>query len=239
MIKTPFANKLFVIKLLTTTTIILSFFFQSFSQEKPDSLFHKKFIKLDLLPLYYDFFDNRVQIRIGAEYERYIFKKSSAACYLDIGLYDKYKFIKYYDFFNQQQGMYSIQQNVSIIGFHLIPSYNYYFYNSKKKTNRRFFSGAVIDFGYYHKKLAYYNSKTLDSYSDSYNQKKLGVGLSLGYKNQYGKHVFIEIKTSLLTKIFNYVSEDDRILIKSLDAQWTSSNYNFWWITNLKIGYVF
>ena len=39
--------------------------------------------------------------------------------------------------------------------------------------------------------------------------------------------------------IFNSVSDNGRLPIKSLDAQWTSTNYNFWWISNLKIGYAF
>ncbi len=233
------SQKLFPIKYLTTLIIVFGFFCPSFSQVKPDSLIHKNFVKIDLAPLYYDLFDNRVQIRTGVEYERYVFNHSSISCYLDMGLYDKYKFIKYYNFFNENQGMYSIQQNISIIGFHLIPGYNYYFFNSRKKANRCFYAGALMDFSYYQKEFEYFNSQTSEKYSDSYNQKKTGIGLGIGYKNQYGKHLFVELKTSLLTRIFNYISATGRTSIKSLDAQWTSTNYNFWWITNLKIGYAF
>ncbi len=230
---------LFFQKTLTTFTIIISFFLQSFSQEKTDSLLKTNCIKFDIIPLYNNFFDTRVQIRIGTEYEKYVCEKSALSVYIDGGLYDKYKFIKYYDFFNQQQGLYSIEQDISIVGVHIIPSYNYYFYTFKNHPNEKLFLSTLLDYGYYYKKLDYYNSQTKDSYYDSYNQNKLGVGLGLGYKNQFSKHFLIELKTSFFAKVFNSISNDERIQIKSLDAQWTSTNYNFWWISNLEIGYVF
>jgi hypothetical protein len=225
-------------KVLTTFILISCFCLPSLSQEKNDSLNFKNSIKLDLIPLYYDFFDSRVQVRIGAEYDHNISNNSFVSCYLDAGLYDKYKFIKYYDFFNENLGIYSIQQDISIIGFHIIPGYSYYFYNTTDKQIN-LFAGAIMDFGYYHKEFESFNSQTLERNSNNYNQKKLGIGLSLGFKNYIGTHIFIELKTSLSTKIFNLISKDERTPIKSLDAQWTSTDYKFWWITNLKIGYAF
>jgi len=210
----------------------------AFTQEHSDSLANKNSVKLDLIPFYHVLFDNRVQLRIGLEYERYVFTRSSVSCYLDIGLYDKYNFIKYYDFFNQNQGMYSIQEEVSIAGFHLLPSYNYYFHGAGKKKGERYFFGAITDVGYYHKNMHNYNTLTLDSHAATYNQTKLGMGLSLGFKNNYGNHIFLELKTSLLTKLYNSTTSGLN-QIKSLDAQWTSTDYNFWWISNLKIGYAF
>lgn len=230
--------KYFFKKVLTTFILFSFFCFPLFSQEVNDSLNFKNSIKLDLIPLYYDFFDSRVQVRLGAEYDHNISRKFFVSCYLDAGLYDKYKFIKYYDFFNEKLGMYSVQQDISVIGFHIIPGYNYYFYNTADKQIN-LFAGTIMDFGYYHKDFEYSNSQTLDKYSNNYNQKKLGVGLSLGLKNYIGTHIFIELKTSLLTKIFNFISKDEKVPIKSYDAQWTSTDYKFWWITNLKIGYAF
>src|SRR4051812_20988033 len=96
-----------------------------FAGQKNDTITHKSSVKLDFVPLYHVILDNRVQIRAGLEYERYLHRKQSVACYLDMGLYDKYNFIKYYDFFGQNQPIYSISQKVSIAGFHLLPSYNY------------------------------------------------------------------------------------------------------------------
>jgi hypothetical protein len=189
--------------------------------------------------LYFVFFDNRVQIRIGVEFEKLILKKSSISCYLDIGMYDKYRFVKFYNFFNENSGMYSVEQDITIKGFHLLPGYNYYFFNSKKNKNRKAFASALLDFGYYQKGISYLNSQTRESYEETYNQKRLGFGVGLGVRNNIGKHFFAELKTSIFTKLFNSMSKDERPPMKSLDSQWTSKDYNFWWITNIKIGYAF
>lgn len=228
-----------MIKFLITLTIAIGFFLPVKSQEKKDSVIHYNYVKLDFVPFYYDLFENRSQRRIGMEYERYINEKSSVTSYLDIGRYDHYDYIKYYDFFSLNQRMYSIRQNVSIIGFHLIPGYNYYFYKSGKKNGMSFFSSAVMDFSFYKKEAVYYNDHSTDVYSDAYNQIKTGFGLSLGVKKSYGKHFFIEVKTSVVAKIFNYISEDERNQMMSLDALYTSTDYRFWWISNLKAGYAF
>lgn len=214
-------------------------FLHSYSQEAKDSIYNNNSLKLDIIPLYYDFFDNRVQIRAGLEFEHYLNENTSLSSYLDIGVYDKYKFIKYYNFFNENQGMYSIEQDIRISGFHLIPGYNYYFYKGKKNSNRNFFGSAMLDYGYYQKRFAYFNSKSLEEYAEKYNQHKLGLGLGLGFKNNFGSCFYFEFKTSLFAKIFHSISLPDKNEMKSLDAQWTSQNYNLWWITNLKIGYAF
>ena len=225
-------------RFFTILSVVLFSFLHVFSQEKQDSTIHKNAIKLDLIPFYHVFFNNRVQIRAGIEFEHFVFKKSSLAFYLDMGLYDKYTFIKYYNFFNQQ-GMYSIQQKVSIRGAHLLSSYNYYFFSFKKKPNTQFFFGSVVDFGFYKKNIDYYDSSVLEHYQTKYNQAKLGIALSIGLKKGFSKHITTEIKTSLFTKVVNMISQNGVNQIKSLDAEWTSPNYNFWWITNLKIGYAF
>ncbi|MBI4945606.1 MAG: hypothetical protein HY840_04305 [Bacteroidetes bacterium] len=209
------------------------------SREKEDTLLYSNAVKLDFIPLYDVAFDSRFQIRIGLEYEKYISKNSSSTCYLDAGLYDRYDFIKYYGFFSQNQGMYSIQQRVSVTGFHLLPGYNYYFYTFRRNQNRRFFSSAVLDFGYYHKILSSLNTLTSVTEGNRYSQMKFGAGIGLGFKNSFGKHLFYELKTSMFAKLYNYISESGRNSIRSLDAQWTSPNYNFWWISNIKIGYAF
>lgn len=226
-------------KITIFTYILFSIFNSSFSQENKDSIYLKNSLKIDLLSMYNTFFDNKVQIRIGAEYEKLIQKNSSISCYLDIGVYDKYNFIKYYNFFNENQGMYSVKQNVTVKGFHLLPAYNYFFYNSKKNNERYAFVSAMLDFSCYKKNFSYLNSQTLETDKNSYNQKRTGIGLGLGVKNNLGKHFSIELKTAFFTKIFVYISNIDKQTIRPMNSQWNSQNLNFWWINNLKIGYVF
>ena len=224
---------------ITTFTLTFGFFTVVFSQDIRDSSSYKNSVRLDFVPLYDDFFDTRVQIRAGGEYERSISERSAVSAYLDLGLYDKYDYIKYYNFFGQNQGMYSEKQRVSIIGFHFIPGYSYFFYTFRKKPNRKFFSSALVDCGYYHKSISYSNTLTSDGSSDSYDQMKVGAGLGVGFKNNFGKRLFYELKTSIVALLYNHVSKAGFSAIRALDAQWTSADRNFWGTSNIKIGYAF
>ncbi|NTW33188.1 MAG: hypothetical protein HGB12_11285, partial [Bacteroidetes bacterium] len=178
------------------------------AQKNKDSTSYKNSIKIDLLPLYYDFFDTRMQIRTGIEYERNIKPDFFAACFLDIGLFDNYVFKKYYDFFIQNQGFYSVEQKASIMGFHFMPSYNYYIFKSKNKQKQGIYFSVIMDVNYYLKNIEIYNSKTEVKTSNKFSQLRYGVGFNLGAKYAFGSHFFAEMKTSLLTKIFiirNYI----------------------------------
>jgi hypothetical protein len=228
-----------ILKFIMVLLLLLSFSCSLFAQKKQDSTFCKNDLKLDLVPFYFDFFDAREQIRIGFEYERMINRNFSVSCYIDAGLYDNYTFIKYYDFFNQNQGMYTVEQNVSIRGVHLIPSCNYWFYRAKKKANRGIYTGVILDFHYYQKKLAYLNTQTFERTHEKYYQTGLGAGLDLGGRYGFGKHFFIELKTVFLGKIYRHANKQDVPLVKPLNAQWSDNKHNFWWISNLTLGYAF
>jgi len=208
------------------------------AQNTSDSVENKSIVKLDLVPFYNDLFDSRVQARVGLEYERLLSPDLSVSGYLDIGLYDQYTFTKYYNFFNENQGFYYTQLEVKIKGYHLLPACNYYYYQSADLKWKGYFSGQS-DLSFYHKNLEYRNSLTAESYSDTYNQIRLGIGLGPGIQRWIGKKFCIDFRTSLFFRLFNTLSKEDYIPLKSLDAQWTSNNYKSWWITNLKVGYAF
>lgn len=209
------------------------------SQFTKDTLFLKNALKLDLISLYNTFFDARIQVRTGLEYERTTGSKSFLSGYLDLGLYDKYVFKKYYDFFNQNQGMYFIKQNVSVKGFHFIPGYNYFVYQSKRKIHHGLFFGGNMDINFYQKKLEFYNSQTSAKYSQKYNQTKLALGLSMGWKCNFNSHWFIELKTSTFASVYTKISDENMKAIRPLISQWNAPKYNFWWLSNIKICYAF
>jgi|GEM_PF-3158828 len=228
-----------IIKGILAITLIAGVFNPSFAQEKSDTTFFRNAFKLDVIPLYFNFFDTRVQYRAAVEYERYLTNNISLGCYLDAGTYDKYKYIKYYNFFNENEGFYAIEQRVTTHGIHLLPNFNYYLLNPMGNPGRSCYASAMLDFSHYWKQVNYANSLTGKQYSDNYQQSRLGFGLGVGLKEYFAKHLFFEIKTSLFTRIYEHVSQDDRVSIRALDAQWTSHNYQFWWISNLKFGYAF
>lgn len=208
---------------------------QSISEDR-DSLILKNNIKLDLAPLYYDIFDNRIQIRLGFEYERILNNVSCLSLYTDVGLYDSYDYTKHYNFFNEAGGMYSINEKVSIIGIHQLPAYNYYLLYFKKKRPGGLFSAAALDLSYYQKLISTTDTQSDFKYNANYYQLKLGMGIGFGVKYFLSRRILTEIKTSFFTKIFNVVQGNPML---SLDAQWTSPNYRYWWISNFKLGYAF
>lgn len=223
--------------------IIFMLFLMTFSGESKaegkDTVMNNYAFKVDLVPLYFDFFDYRKQIRAGIDFEMKVTKRSFVSLYWDMGLYDDYKFTKYYNFFNQGTGFYSEDQRINIRGFHFMPSYIYYFWRSKVKLNQGMYAGAIVDFNYYRKNLETYNSQSGESSSGMKHQVRMGAGLSLGGKYYFGSHFFAEIKTSFLAKIFELSSQTYVPLIKPVNAQWVDKKNNFWWVSNLNFGYAF
>lgn len=230
--------RIFFVKIFIFLLFGLCFYCNSLAQEKKDSLLYKNVFKLDFIPVTYDVAYYH-QLRIGIEYERYINNKSFAACNLDLGIYDEYTFTKYYDFFNQSQGLYYVQQDVFVKGFHIISTYNYYLLKSKTKLNQGAYIGVIIDFHYYQKSLDTFNSKILDKTFDKYFQTKLGMGVCIGAKYSLNKHFFTELKTAMFVKIIKNTSLINKNEIRPLNAQWVDAKINFWWVSNIMIGYAF
>lgn len=196
-------------------------------------------LKVGMQPLYYDFFDIREQFRIGLEYERTITASSFAACYIDMGLYDNYTFIKYYDFFSAGKGMYFLENDVSVRGFHVLPSYHYYFWKHKKKHHTGACGGVLADFHFYNKKIAHLNSQTFERTRGRYYQTGLGMGISLAGKYLIWRNFFAEIRTALIFKIYIQPTREDVPPTKPSHAQWTGKQNKYWWLSDFMIGYAF
>lgn len=221
---------------LVITTLIMLMSYNIATAQSPKSTQKIHAIKLDIATLYYTLFDIRKQIRFGFEYERKINNRNFIATYLDVGMYDKYVFTKYFDFFNQQQGFYSVSHNTMIKGFHVLPSFNHYLLQSKKNTNQGVFIAAIMDISYYRKKEKVFNSSTVEQQEMKGNQLKVGIGSSLGLKFPIYKNIYFEPKTSLFLKLF-YLNNGTEI--KSLNAHWNAENNRFWLVSNLKLVYNF
>jgi hypothetical protein len=209
------------------------------AKEQSDSTKHRNNIKLDFVPLYNVFFDSQIQIRGGFEYERILNPKLSFTDYVDAGLFNLYDFYKYYDFFNEHQGMYYTKQHVSITGFHELPGLNYKLYQFKKRTRWSVFMGAMADFSYYQKHFSDYNSKTGETSNNICHQTRIGIGVGVGVKFKISKRFFAEAKTSFFTSLYSHINKDNVNPMEAFDAQWTSPDYKFWSVSNIKIAYAF
>lgn len=225
-------------KIGIVTIIGLFLCFSVHSQEKKDSVAFKNSVKFDFVPILYDVAYYH-QLRLGLAYERNLNLKTFVECNLDFGIYNEYSYTKYYDFFNQNQGLYYVQQDVLVKGFHFLPAYNYFLIPSKSKLNQGVYAGVLVDFHYYNKKLNTFNSQSFEKTDEKYFQTKSGMGLCFGYKYGLTKHIFAEIKTSLLVKIFSYTSAKNKNEMLPLNAQWVDSKYRLWWVSNVMISYAF
>jgi len=224
-------------RLLVSLFLIGSTIFVKGQSDK-DSIIYTNTISVDLLSLYYDFFDTRTQIRLGAEYEKQLSSKIFFSVYLDAGLYDKYTFIEYYDFFYDNGGLYSVNNNVTVTGLHFRPGLNYFWLHLKRR-NLGFFIGGTFDYNLYRKNIETVNSKTQIQTESTYFQNSLGFGFTTGAKFRFYKQFSAELKTSIFTKLYSQTSKQDAKAIRPLNAMWTDDKYKYWWYSEIKIGYDF
>lgn len=199
---------------------------------------YRNFVGLDVVPFIYDV-SYYHQLRVGLEGQRLLREKFFIAVNLDFGIYNDYTFIKYFDFFNQNSGFYSIEQNVYIKGFHFIPSYNYFIFQSKRKSNTGVFGGILMDFHFYRKDLEQYNSLTKEIYHANYDQKTISFGLALGFKYNIFYRFYAEIRTSLMLETINHLSNNEMEKIQSLNSQWVDKKRNFSWVSFITLDYAF
>lgn len=209
------------------------------AQHTKDSTIYKNAVKLDMVPLYFDFFDTRKQIRIGFEYERRFTPRGFLAFNFDVGMFDDYDFIKYHDFFNQTTGFYATKTHVKNYGIHFMPSYNYLFWKARKMANTGLFASGIIDFHYYQKILNSENGLDGSNYTSKYFQTCMGAGFGLGGRVGLGRHFFIDLRSSLLGRVFRVISIEDVPQIKPLNATWTNRKYTIWWVNSLQLSYAF
>lgn len=208
-----------------------------FSKEKSSINKTSTIIQLDLTSNYYTFFDTRQQLRLGVEYQYLLSKHHFISSFIDLGQYDHYHFIKYDDVLNTQN--FYTDKKLSLIGFHYLVGLNYFIKTSSHKSHQGVYVGIITDHSLYSKSFRLYDSKTQSITHSNYQQVKFGTGVSSGIQFHISDHLMMEGKTSFLVKLMNQTSGFNNLPISSMIAQWNDTNSNFWWISQLKIGYVF
>lgn len=227
-----FLRTLLLVLLLTQLVSI-----QLIAQEKPnnDSAFHKNMIKINLIPIASSI-NGHNQKRIGIEYERFLNQKLSLYCPLDFGLYNDYTFIKYYDFFDEEEGFAYRQQEVSTLGYHIMPSIKYYFYNSRKKYGQGFYIAGNIDFNQYFTDDDVFYSLSGTYNHEDYSTTRLAIGCTLGGQFIAFSRLVIDLNISIFTTL---ISSNQGMETKPLHASWVFNNNNSWSTVNFSLGYAF
>ncbi len=202
-----------------------------------DTIPEKKQIKLDVVSVYYSLFDVREQIRIGIEYEHGFNKKWNMNYHLDFGVFDRYQYNKYFQFFPNNTNGYKEQTDVTTFGFHFLYGLKYKFKTSSKKL--RPFVGLLSDFNFFNKKSVKYNTLDHSTEKSKYQQYRIGLGPEIGMSFKLYKRICIEMKTAMLLKLFSFKTKDDSPMIKPHKALWYDVYHSYWIIPRLNVCYEF
>lgn len=217
--------------------ILLLIRFLDANASKRDSIYQRA-IFVDLVSSYYTFFDTRNQIRLNVGTEFNLGKKHFALVSFDAGIFDRYKYSKHFDFFNQSQGYYTITNDVLINGIHIQPSYNYILFQSKLKNFQRVFIGSTFDISFYRKRTHTFNGQSHENIYNKWGQFRLNLGVCTGIEYPVFKRIHIAVQTTMTRKIATLYS-NNLIPIKPLNSHWVDVNNKFSWFTNFKICYGF
>lgn len=202
---------------------------------KDDSVLYKNLIKINLIP-----FTNSIsghnQKRIGIEYEHLLNPNLSLYCPLDFGLYADYTFIKYADFFDEEEGFSYRQQDVSTWGYHILPSIKYYFLISKKKVGQGFYAAGNLDFNQYFTESDLYYSLNDTYKNENYSTTRLAIGCTLGGQFIAFSRLVIDLNISIFTSLFSSGAGEET---KPLQTSWIFNNNKAWSTVSFSLGYAF
>lgn len=205
------------------------------SQEK---IFRKNTVKLNLLPVT-GLFNGHNQKWVGIEYERFISKRISFAVLLNAGLFEDYTFIKYHDYFDEQNGFSYTKTDITTRGYHAIPSMKYSFLVMKKSPQNGFYILGNMDFNQYFGKSHYYYSLTGESGNSEKSTTRLSIGTSLGGRYIFFSRLVVEANIAVYARLFAFVEDKNQEEIEPLHATWKFKENKGWATINVMIGYAF
>lgn len=195
-----------------------------------------KKIKLDIISVYNTVFDVRKQLRMGLEYQVKSSKLISQTYHLDFGMYDSYRFDKYYDFFGTNGGIHKDETNVKTFGFQFLYGLQYNFKRPEiKKT--KYFTSLILDINFFNKDIRKHNTKTDERESHSLRQFRTGIGPELGLEFKLTNRFSLEAKSALILKLLTIKSDADSPNIKPYKALWYDTYHSFWFIPRLNLCY--
>jgi hypothetical protein len=214
-----------------------------YSQENVDSalscILIRHSIKVDLVPFYSVLFDTRKQVRVGIEYQVENYKKHFWGVHLDAGMYDDYTYFKYYDFFNQNTGLYFKQQDVKAYGFHLMPAWHYRLAKCGSNKKVQCHIGVTADINAFEKIVKNYHSQTSEKNRYTFKQGRVGLGVHGAAAWRLASYFRMELKTILVARVFMLQSESGMKDIKPYKALWFDDRQRFWLIPQLSVCYDF
>ena len=205
-------------------------------QALPKDTLNRKVVFIDLVSSYNTFFNARNQVRFNLGREFHLAEKGFLSLSIDAGVFDRYKFDKYYDFFNSTQGYYSVSTNVLIKGIHIQPGFNYPIVQSKKHFAKGVYIGVLSDVSMYRKSKHVIDNRTLEHLYAKGNQLRVNIGLSSSLKYPLYRKWHLTLQTAINRNMLKVLSLNE-IETKPLNAHWVDQMNRFSWFTNFRICY--
>jgi len=202
------------------------------------SNFRNNIIKLNAIPIA-QAINGHNQKWLGVEYERFIKHNLSVGALVDFGLFEDYTFIKYHDYFDENEGFSYTRKDVVTRGYHFIPSVKFYFLSTKQKKGQGFYISGCLDFNQYFKKSEIYFSQTNSFAYENSSTTRLSAGATLGGQFVAFTRLVIDLNISIYGKLFSVSRGQNNSEIPPLNATWVFNDNKGWSTVNLMIGYAF
>ena len=233
MIKSFCTYSLIVLILQLTVTSIKA---QDTSNRQ--SNFRNNIIKINVIPIA-ESINGHNQKRISIEYERFLKHNLSVGAVVNFGLFEDYTFIKYHDYFDENEGFSYTRKDVVTRGYHFIPSVKFYFWGTKQKKGQGLYISGCLDFNQYFKKSEIYFSQMNSFAYENSSTTRLSTGATLGGQFVAFTRLVIDLNISIYGKLFSVNRGQNNSEIAPLNATWVFNDNKGWSTINLMIGYAF
>jgi hypothetical protein len=204
----------------------------------PPKNFRNNLIKINLLTIA-PLINGNNQKWLGFEYERFLKPNMSITGMADFGLFEDYTFTKYYDFFGEDEGFHYTSTHVRTWGYHLIPSFRYYFLATRIKKGQGFYVAGSFDFHQYFRRQEDYLSLTGESLNINSTTSRLSIGASLGGQYVAFSRLAIDLNINIFATMITIYNGDGTAETEPLHATWIFGENQGYGTVNLMIGYAF
>ncbi len=224
-------------RFLLTAILSISFFIL-IGQTHNTKILRNNLIKINLISLP-PLINNLNQKWIGLEYQRLITRKVSFSITTEFGIFEDYTYIKYHDFFDENEGFSYTRENVQIPGYHIIPSFRYLLIRPLKKADFGIYATANLDYYQYFLKKDIYYSSTDNTISNQNSTYRFNIGVGIGAQYIAFNRFSLDLNIALFTKLISKSTNDEFPELYPKNSFWRSDNNSSWATINLMLGYAF
>ena len=179
--------------------IVVFIFFMEKNQAQSDST-HLRILKLDFRSIILLSNPNNATKTLRFDYQ-YFKKKNQAVSFgLQVGDFNRYTYIKYYDYFGNFN--YN-REDVNVRGFHFYSSYDFFPLRKLRFFMRNFSISPALDMNFYNKHKEIYISKTNSSTTENFNSFQFSSGITIAYRQKIWRNISLDALMDSQFKVFS------------------------------------